>query len=57
MIMRDGPPAYVNVLSSVDPLLDQAAMDAVRNTDFKAARRNGKVLAGDISVPIRFRLK
>ncbi|MBN1448675.1 MAG: M56 family metallopeptidase [Bacteroidetes bacterium] len=56
-IRRDGPPDYVNVICSVNPVLDKAAEEAVQSAAFKAARRNGIIQEGDISIPIRFRLK
>ncbi len=56
-IAGDGTPRYANVVSSVHPLLDRAAQDAVLSTQFEAARRNGKITEAFISVPIRFKLK
>ena len=56
-VNRDGPPDYTHVISSVDPLLDKAAVAAVKATNFKAARRNGIIQRGDITIPIRFRLQ
>jgi TonB family protein len=56
-IRVDGTPVYAHVLSSVHPLLDRAAQNAVLSTRFEAARRNGKICEGDINIPIRFRLQ
>jgi TonB family protein len=56
-IVEDGSPVSAHVISSVHPLLDKAAQEAVRAATFKAARRNGVVLEADISIPIRFKLK
>lgn len=56
-VNRDGPPDYTHVISSVDPSLDEAAVEAVKATNFKAARRNGIIQRGDITIPIRFRLQ
>ena len=56
-VNRDGPPDYTHVISSVHPLLDEAAVEAVKSTRFKAARRNGLIQKGDITIPIRFQLQ
>jgi TonB family protein len=53
---RDGPVVYATVICSANPLLDDAAVKAVKAATFKAARRNRKVLSGFMNIPIRFSL-
>ncbi|MBE0642454.1 MAG: TonB family protein [Bacteroidetes bacterium] len=53
---RDGQVVYATVICSANPLLDDAAVKAVKAATFKAARRNGKVLSGYMNIPIRFSL-
>ncbi len=55
-IRTDGKVVYANVVCSADPLLNEAAVKAVKAVTFKAARRNGKILMGDMTIPIRFSL-
>lgn len=55
-IREDGRVVYANVVCSADPLLNEAAVKAVKAVTFKAARRNGKILMGEMTIPIRFRL-
>lgn len=56
-ISDDGPAADMKVLKSVHPLLDAAALQAVRKVSFTAGHRNGEVLESTISIPIKFRLQ
>lgn len=56
-ISDDGPAAEMKVLKSVHPLLDEAALQAVKNVSFTAGHRNGEVLESTISIPIKFRLQ
>lgn len=55
-IRGDGKVVYANVVCSANPLLNEAAVRAVKAVTFKAARRNGKILMGDMTIPIRFRI-
>lgn len=42
--------------SSGWPELDQAALESVRQWHFRPARRDGRVVAGALDVPVRFRI-
>ncbi|HEX7112594.1 MAG TPA: energy transducer TonB [Mizugakiibacter sp.] len=42
--------------SSGWPELDQAALEAVRQWQFRAARRDGQAVDGALEVPVRFRI-
>lgn len=42
--------------SSGWPELDQAALEAVRQWQFRAARRDGQAVEGALDVPVRFRI-
>jgi TonB family protein len=52
-ILRDGSVGDVRVVKSV-PLLDEAAIDCVRQWEFKPALNGGKPVATWVSVPVRF---
>lgn len=55
---RDGHPQSVSVgRSSGYPVLDDAAVSAVRGWTFVPARRGNEVVEGVVEVPIRFRLE
>jgi TonB family protein len=56
-VEKDGPPSSCRVVTSVHPLLDAAALRAVKATTFKAGFRNDNVLVSEVSIPIKFRLK
>jgi protein TonB len=52
-----GLPAKIQIAtSSQAEMLDQAAIDAVRNWHFIPAMRGGEPVAGVVRVPVRFRL-
>lgn len=52
-----GAPEEIEIeVSSGHAVLDQAALEAVRRWRFEPAHRDGQAVAGDIVVPIRFRL-
>lgn len=54
----DGRPTQVKVrTSSGFDLLDRAALEAVTRWRFEPARRNGIATAGQVLVPVRFRLE
>jgi iron complex outermembrane receptor protein len=50
----DGHVRAVDVLTSVGPLLDRAAMAAVWQWTFSPAQRNGKPIAAKIRIPFHF---
>jgi protein TonB len=53
-----GRPARVEVQSSSGfPMLDRAALEAVGGWRFEPARRRGVAIAGDVRVPVVFRLE
>ena len=57
-VTRDGRPAQVQLdQSSGSPLLDEAALDAVRNWRFVPARRGQDAIESWVLVPIVFELK
>ena len=43
--------------SSGHPLLDRAALEAVRRWRFKPAERNGKPVGAVVQIPVSFRLR
>ena len=54
-IARNGKPAKVEQIgSSGQPELDQSALKAVRDWEFKAGTRNGKPWVTAIQVPVTF---
>ena len=52
-VLQDGSVGDVRVVKSV-PLLDEAAVDCVRQWEFKPALMSGKPVATWVAVPIRF---
>jgi len=57
VIGTDGKVENVSVLKSVDPSLDQSAMDAVRQWTFEPALKDGKPVKVETHVEINFSLK
>jgi len=57
VIGTDGRVENVSVLKSVDPSLDQSAMDAVRQWTFEPALKDGKPVKVETHVEINFSLK
>jgi len=56
-VSRDGRALRVSLLkSSGHPLLDQAAIDAVRGWTFEPAQASGVPVASKVVVPVRFSL-
>ena len=53
----DGKVKSVSVTSSVQPLLEQPAMDAVRKWEFKPGTKAGKPVEVWVTIPVRFALK
>jgi len=57
-VSAEGRPTQVRVESSSGfDLLDRAALDAVNRWRFEPARRNGVAAAGQVLVPVRFKLE
>ena len=57
VIGTDGKVENIRVLKSVDPSLDQSAMDAVRQWTFEPALKDGKPVKVETHVEINFSLK
>jgi protein TonB len=56
-VSPDGRPLRVSLVkSSSHPLLDQAAIDAVRTWTFEPARASGVAVTSEVVVPVRFSL-
>ena len=57
-VSAEGRPTSVRIKSSSgSELLDDAAIDAVNNWRFEPARRNGVATAGEVLVPVTFKLE
>ena len=56
-IDKKGVIRKVSVVRSVDPLLNKAAMDAIRKTAFMPATQNGYPVNMTITIPIAFKLE
>ncbi len=56
VVDEDGYPHQVEVTQSAHPLLDSAAVRAVRRTVFVPGRHNGKPVSVRMRLPIRFQL-
>jgi TonB family protein len=56
ILKEDGSPTYIFVAESLDPELDESAMDAVRGWRFKPAVKDGRPVAAAISVKVHFGL-
>ncbi|MGD0680892.1 MAG: energy transducer TonB [Terracidiphilus sp.] len=56
IVDRQGMPQNIQITKSLDPGLDQNAIDAVANFRFKPSMRNGEPVAVMVSIEINFRL-
>ncbi len=56
IVEKDGTPSHVRVLQSAHPLLDSAAVQAIRRTTFTPGRQNDMLVRVRMRLPIRFRL-
>lgn len=56
IVDRQGVPQNIRITRSLDPGLDQNAMDAVANFRFKPSMRNGEPVAVMVSIEINFHL-
>ena len=46
----------IKVIKSASPLLDEAALSAIKNTKFKPATKNGKPVKAEVTIPVMFKL-
>ncbi len=56
VVEPDGAPTEIEVLRSLHPLCDSAAVDALRKTRFIPGRQNGNVVRVRMRLPVRFQL-
>jgi TonB family protein len=54
IVSSKGEPKEVHVVRSLEKTVDDAAVEAVRQWEFEAARKDGKPVAVRITVEIRF---
>lgn len=57
VIDADGNATQVKVIKNVHPLLDAAAIEAVKKTKFTPGEKNGKKVKVSIAMPISFKLE
>ncbi|HXE15331.1 MAG TPA: energy transducer TonB, partial [Bryobacteraceae bacterium] len=57
VIDADGQPQDIRVLRSLDPGLDQKAIEAVRQWSFEPATKDGEPVAVQATIEIHFKLK
>ncbi|MDD2331210.1 MAG: energy transducer TonB [Candidatus Cloacimonetes bacterium] len=55
-IFKDGRVGDVTVLRTDSPLLNEAAIEAVKKAQFEPAKREGKPIDAEVYIPIDFRL-
>lgn len=55
-INEEGLVEKTKIIISVDPLLDEAAADAVKKVKFTSAKQDGKPVKVEIAIPIVFHL-
>ena len=56
VVNEQGLPENIRVATSVDPRLDQAAMDAVAQWRYEPGRKKGQAVAMETTVDINFTL-
>ena len=56
VVEKDGTTSDIQVLKSLHPACDSAAVEAVRRTRFKPGRQNGRIVRVKMRLPIRFKL-
>jgi len=56
VVGSDGVPRDLNVINSLSPGFDKAAIDAVKKWRFTPAAKDGKPVAAMITVQVSFRL-
>jgi TonB family protein len=57
VVTPDGRPTEIKVLKSVDPMLDEAAIDALRQWEFSPATKFGEPVPSRMTVEMMFNLK
>jgi protein TonB len=57
VVTPDGRPTEIKVLKSVDPMLDEAAMEALRQWEFLPATKLGEAVPSRMTVEMMFSLK
>jgi protein TonB len=57
VVQRDGRPGEVTVSDSLEPRLDEAAVEAMKQWQFEPGQRNGMPVAVRIAVEMKFTLK
>jgi protein TonB len=57
LVGRDGKVGDIAVVVSIHPLLDEAAINAVRRYEYLPARRNGVPEARTIRIAVSFRMR
>lgn len=55
-INEEGLVEKTKIIISVDPLLDEAASDAVKKVKFTIAKQDGKPVKVEVAIPIVFKL-
>ncbi len=56
VIEPDGTPSGVTVLKSVHSILDEAAVEAIKQIRFTPGKQRGRAVRVQMAIPIRFRL-
>lgn len=54
VVNSQGLPGEVQIIKSLDPEVDQSAVEALKQWRFEPAKRNGKSIAVRVAVTIRF---
>ena len=57
VVQRDGKPGDITVSESLEPRLDAAAVEALKQWEFEPGQRNGMPVAVRIAVEMTFTLK
>lgn len=57
VVGKDGKPADITVVKELDPDLDQAAVTALEQWEFKPGTRNGEVVPVRVTIEMTFTLK
>jgi periplasmic protein TonB len=57
VVARDGRPTDITVVQTLDPEIDEAAIAALKQWEFKPGEKDGKPVAVRVSVEMRFTVK